>query len=269
MNDKMNNSSTKDAPRDCERTAELVTYMYGEATPAEAGLFRQHLATCAVCEHEMIAFGDVRQAVGGWRMEALSQLPALSLDHALAPAAHINEPTERKRSALAAIREFFSLSPLWLQAGAVAATLILCALAALTVARTEIRWDGNGLAYRSGTQERIVKERVEAPMPNTYTQAQVDALVDEKLSQRMEVARAEWQQEQAQKAQVIDTSASNTSRKTVAPRYVLAVNAPRTSNRQMPASNGAGSRNNMYQVAENDSLPRLTDLLGAVNENNK
>ncbi len=269
MNEKMNYSDASDATRGCERADELVTYMYGEAGAEEAGLFRQHLNVCPVCRDEMSAFGDVRQAVGDWRMEALSQVPALSHNQSFIPATHISETAGRKRSAVAAIREFFSLSPLWLQAGTVAAVFALCALAAHTLARTEIRTNGYGIAARGGAQERIIKERVEVPAPNTYTQEQVNALIEEKLNQRMEIARAEWQKEQTRKVQILEASTPNVSRRNVAPRDALASNSPRTSGRKQPAPRNADARNNLYQVAENDSLPRLTDLLGEVNENNK
>src|SRR5687767_885256 len=120
-------------PRGCERAEEFVTYFYGEATPEEAGVFRRHLEACAVCRDELAALGGVREAFGVWRAEALRSLPSLDLREALAPAVNYGQPTERKRSAAAALREFFSLAPLWLRAGAFAATLALCALSALTL----------------------------------------------------------------------------------------------------------------------------------------
>src|SRR2546421_5264883 len=108
-------------PRGRERGEELVAYIYGEATPVEAKAFRRHLTGCAVCREELAAFGAVREAVGEWRAEALSTIPSLDIGEELSQAASSRRAPERKRSAVAALRQFFALSPVWLQAGAAAA----------------------------------------------------------------------------------------------------------------------------------------------------
>src|SRR5215203_5605353 len=100
-------------PRGCERGEELVAYLYGEATKEEAGLFRRHFEACAVCREELAALGGVRADFGAWRAEALGTVPSLNIEEALAPASVI-PAAPRKRSARAALREFFSVSPLWL-----------------------------------------------------------------------------------------------------------------------------------------------------------
>src|SRR5215207_1478965 len=122
-------------PRGCGRGEELVAYLYGEATKEEAGLFRGHLEACAVCREELATLGGVRAGLGAWRAEALGTFPSLNIEEALAPTARVLPAASRQRSARAALREFFSLSPLWLRAGACAATLAVCALVALTLAR--------------------------------------------------------------------------------------------------------------------------------------
>src|SRR5215207_5887429 len=139
------NDTRATTPRGCGRDEELVAFLYGEATKEEAGLFRKHLGACAVCREELAAFGGVRDGLGAWRAEALGSVPALNILEAFAPAGGVRPAVSRRRSARAALREFFSLSPLWLRAGAFAATLAVCALAALTLARAEIRWGSDGL----------------------------------------------------------------------------------------------------------------------------
>src|SRR5688500_1571585 len=104
-----NNAGATAAPRRCERAAEFVTYLYGEATPAESKVFRHHLEACAVCREELAARGGVREAVGVWRAEALGSVPSLDISHALAPSFAVGRTPERRRSAAAAFREFFSL----------------------------------------------------------------------------------------------------------------------------------------------------------------
>ena len=87
-------------------------YLYGEAAPAEAKAFRQHLTSCAVCRQEMAAFGGVREMVGEWRTDALGTVPSLGMDESFTNAPAALHAHARKRSAIAALREFFSLSPL-------------------------------------------------------------------------------------------------------------------------------------------------------------
>lgn len=238
--------------RGCDRAEDLIAFLYGEANPASAQTFRRHLNDCAVCRDELAAFGGVREAVGEWRADALSVPPLLDLREAFAFAASAPRQPVRARSALAALREFFSLSPVWLKAGACAATLAVCVLAALTLARTEVRWDADGLAFRSGVRaERVVEKRVEVPVPSGYTPERVEEIV----KQRLEIARGEWESKREQPAVTVTKeprrksdpqleTASNTSqprRKHVTPRL---------------------ARRDAQSVEEDDNLPRLSDLLG-------
>ncbi len=118
----------------CARAEDMVTYLYNEATPAEAKDFEKHLKLCSLCRSEFATFGDVREAMGEWRQQALGSLtsPAIEADtpRHFAPVA---APT-RSRSALAALREFFTLSPSWMRAATAVAVLVFCALAAIAVA---------------------------------------------------------------------------------------------------------------------------------------
>src|SRR5205085_2276371 len=135
---KLTGFSNGTGPRGCEHGEELVAYIYGETSPVEANAFRQHLKGCAVCREELAAFGGVREAVGEWRAEVFGSIPSLNINESLAPTTDAHTTPARRRSAVAALREFFSLSPLWLQVGIAAAALVVCALAALTFARAEV-----------------------------------------------------------------------------------------------------------------------------------
>jgi anti-sigma factor RsiW len=232
-------------PRGCGRGEELVAYLYGEATKEESMLFRKHLDACAVCREELAALGGVREGLAAWRAEALGTVPSLNIQEALAPAAQPLAAEPRVRSARAALREFFSLSPLWLRAGAFAAALAFCALVALTLARAELRWDADGLAFRTGVNERIVQERIEVPVPSGYTDEQVKALVAREVAEAKEKAAAETEarlKKQTQE-QVIN----------VADKKPADAPAPR---RKRPTR--AGTRSD--ELAD-DNLPRLSDLL--------
>ncbi len=269
------NEQTRDAiptndatrARGCDRAEDLVAYLYGEATPEEGASFTRHLHACAVCRDELAAFNGVRELVGAERAAALGAAPTLDVDELMAPAvtgikqddaAHEAAAApplpSRGRSAVAAFREFFALSPLWLRAGAVACVALVCALSALTLARAEVRWDADGFALRTGGAERVVEKRVEVPVPTGFTQEQVDALVAQRLKE--ERAALSTQLQQAREAGAADAAAL---RKKSAPRVLVAGDAPRTQPRRRSATNNA--RRDDQLLAEDD-LPRLSDLLG-------
>jgi hypothetical protein len=264
------NEQTRDAiptndatrARGCDRAGDLVAYLYGEATPGEGASFARHLHACAVCRDELAAFNGVRELVGAERAAALGAAPTLDVGELMAPAAEqVNEAEapppplpSRGRSAVAAFREFFALSPLWLRAGAVACVALVCALSALTLARAEVRWDADGFALRTGGGERVVEKRVEVPVPTGFTQEQVDALVAERVKEERASLGAQLQQ--AREAGAADAAAL---KKKSAPRVLVAGDAPRTQPRRRGATNNA--RRNDQLLAEDD-LPRLSDLLG-------
>ena len=238
-------------PRGCERGEELVAYLYGEATKEEAGLFRQHLQSCAVCREELAAFGGVREGLSKWRAEALGSVPALNIGEVFAPAGADRKAGPRERSARAALREFFSLSPLWLRAGAFAATLAVCALAALTLARAEVRWGADGLAFRAGVSEKVVREQVPAPARAGYTDEQVDALVARRVAEATARLTAEAEEgagkqrpERIVKVAEVNGKGSQTS----------------ATPQRRKRTTRANTRRGETLLAEDD-LPRLSDLL--------
>jgi len=121
----------------CHRAEDLVTYLYGEASAADAGDFRNHLEHCDACRSEFALFNQVHESIMLWRHDALgaSFNPAGAGTEAAIESAQCVKH-ERKLSALAALREFFTVSPLWLRGATAFAALLLCALVVLTVSRT-------------------------------------------------------------------------------------------------------------------------------------
>jgi hypothetical protein len=69
------------------------------------------LRECRNCREEAASFGNVRESISTWRNEVLT---------GFVPSA----ATPTRKSALAAFRQFFDLSPLWLQGAAI--TLMCC-----------------------------------------------------------------------------------------------------------------------------------------------
>jgi hypothetical protein len=118
----------------CHRAEDLVAYLYGEAGDADARDFHNHLQTCDACRSEFASFTKVHESISQWRNEAfgLSPKTAPVPERFIATTA---VTAERRPSALAAVREFFRLSPLWLRAATAVATLVFCVMAILLVIR--------------------------------------------------------------------------------------------------------------------------------------
>lgn len=238
----MNEHKHTNAPGGCGRGEELIAYLYGESGQPASQDFQRHLQSCASCREELSAFGGVRASVAFWRDSLLAEAPAPSLSESFAPAADLRPfvAAPPERSALAALHAFFSLSPLWLRAGTVAAALAFCALAAL--------------AFRAGGREKVVTQVVTKTIevPAAPDEKQINALVEERVRRQLAEVAAK-QQEKPDRGAVINVS--NPPRKT-APRGDLArVGEGR---RKTPAP--AARRNELF-TEEAENLPRLSDLL--------
>lgn len=234
----------------CARAEDLVAYLYGEASPDAAKDFESHAELCDSCRTELAAFGQVRASVQEWRGLSLGSVSPVPFSETVSP-----EP-KRQRSALAAVREFFALSPLWMRAATCGLILSACALVGLSLARSEVRWDSGGLSFSTGAaRERIVERtrtvEVEKLVKVGYSQAEMDQMVAERVRQE----RESWQQQQPVK--IINTSAP--SRPTPASRNARQI------------TNDATTRNTSRQTvaqrdrADEEDLPRLYDLLDESN----
>lgn len=121
-----------------------MTYLYNEASAADAQDFAAHLETCAACRAEFAVFSQVHESILLWRNEGLGVgfIPAAQAAPVLAEALTDSNQFvrhERKLPALAALREFFSVSPLWLRGATAFAALLLCVLAVVTISRLSQR----------------------------------------------------------------------------------------------------------------------------------
>ena len=59
----------------CERSSDLMAFVYNEMSASEAREFETHLQACANCSEEASSFGLVRQSIVSWRDEVLSGFP--------------------------------------------------------------------------------------------------------------------------------------------------------------------------------------------------
>ena len=145
----LNNSPT------CERAPDLIAFLYNETDERETRDFKLHLKACDECRAEAAAFGVVRESITTWRDEALAGFVATPVT---------TQPV--RKSALAALRQFFDLSPLWLKGATALAAIALCVL--------------TGLA--------LINQRNDAPVVQnqdvTYTAQDVDRIVKEALAKQ-------------------------------------------------------------------------------------
>ncbi|HEY0545218.1 MAG TPA: zf-HC2 domain-containing protein [Pyrinomonadaceae bacterium] len=140
MKKEMWNKKMPEITQSCERASDLVAYLYGEASADEARDFKSHLNACHACRAEMSAFTEVREAVGTWREQALHPMTSTTMETNAARARKTSEAAP-KRSALAALREFFTHSPMWLRGATAFAALLLIALMVITVMHFSERKD--------------------------------------------------------------------------------------------------------------------------------
>ena len=149
----------------CERAPDLIAFLYGEADEHEARDFQQHLQQCGSCREEAASFADVRHSITAWRDEALAGFIST-------PA-----PTQQK-SALAALRQFFDLSPLWLKGATALAAVTFCVLAGVVLFKTNeepVISKNPDVVYTQQDVDRKVKEAlakqapVEIPSPENIT----------------------------------------------------------------------------------------------------
>ena len=157
----------------CERASDLIAFLYGEADEGETRDFQLHLQQCSSCREEVASFGVVRESIIAWRDEALARF---STSVATQP---------QSKSALAALRQFFDLSPLWLKGATAFAAVTFCVLAGLALFqsdRTPSSTNMNPAAvYTEQDVNRIVKEALakqENVKPAGETPPQVDVVVN-------------------------------------------------------------------------------------------
>jgi hypothetical protein len=236
----------------CAHAEDLVAYLYGEAGTIAAHNFETHMQRCVSCRTELAAFGHVRTSIGEWRNQALG---ALSLTAAPASVPVIAPlAVERRPSALAAIREFFSLSPLWLRAATAAIGVVFCALIALTIAR-------------SLEQPKIVT--VEKTVAVKPSDAELDAMIAARLKQKGETLPNASENKQA--GPTIENASLPKDKPAQNANRVLRPNAARQSNlaRNRPPALKISPQESreiardlrLVAANDDDDLPRLTDLI--------
>jgi len=144
----------------CERASDLIAFLYGEADEREARDFQLHLQQCSTCREEVASLGVVRESITAWRDEALAGFVSTPVG---------TQP--QKKSALAALRQFFDLSPFWLKGAAAFAAVTFCVLVGLVFFRS----NNNHVSSNNVNPDAI------------YTAKDVDRMVKEALAQQAAV----------------------------------------------------------------------------------
>ncbi len=237
----------------CERAEELVAYLYGEASAQEAREFRLHMERCRACSDELTALSRVREDVVEWRNQSL---PAFEPSPAVAPSLATHEEAQPRRSALAALREFFKLSPMWMRAATAAAALVVCALVVFAVARFYERPATVVKVVQTGPTEYEVKEMVNK-RAEELRQGEKKAVEVSATQTKDADAVADKPTAAAPKAPKPARSYSTVARRqsNVAPGKV---NSSQEARQQLAEL--------MQRTKEDDNLPRLSDLIDDSNE---
>ena len=148
----------------CGRENDLIGFLYGELNEVEAIAFQRHLKECAACNAELADLGEVRESVVAWRNESLGSV---------AFPTQVTTPPETPRatpSAVAALREFFNLSPLWMKGAVAFAAVLFCVFAGLAVAR-----------LRQASPPTVAL----APAAPAQSQQELKALVEQRVQEEL------------------------------------------------------------------------------------
>jgi hypothetical protein len=236
----------------CVRAPDLVAYLYGEASELQALDFEGHMRGCSSCAAETEAFGHVRASIGEWR----SQTVGSSESPALTPALDAASISARKPSALAALREFFALSPMWMRGATAFAGLAMCALVVFAIIRM--------------TEEPrvVVMEKVVEKGPS---QAEVNALVDKKV--REELALRDQREDAQQQEQLVRPVSAKTDALSAraTPRRSASVSTQASATRRAPLQVTAQESEQLARdlqlipTRDEEDLPRLIDLMDEAN----
>jgi hypothetical protein len=165
----------------------LVSYLYGEANAEEGRRLEAHLADCARCKQELVAFENVRGVLQRWQVDELPGVRVVAAN---------DEPTGR--SLLAVLRELLTIAPLWAKALGVVAMAMLV----LAVLGTEVRVGRDGFSMRADLLRRSQVVEI-GPTDATgepglhLTSAEVKAIVNQMI------AESQDQQKQELKAQLV------------------------------------------------------------------
>lgn len=143
----------------CDRNDDLIAFLYHELDEKDARNFQQHMQQCSSCEREIASLGEIRQSIVSWRDASLGAAWSAGAvrDRQLEFSAPVAEVRHRP-SAVAAIREFFSLSPVWMKGAAAFASLLFCVCAVMAIAYLK---DRNSMTVKSPGEKTYSRQELD------------------------------------------------------------------------------------------------------------
>jgi anti-sigma factor RsiW len=182
----------------CERANDLIAFLYGEGDGAEALSFKQHIWKCVECKSALAAFTRIRESLGLWRQECLGVVSSSETVTTTAAPQALRSLEPRKPSALAAVREFFTLAPFWLKGAVVFVSALFCLFGVLAITRF---------------RDTPAPPAAVAPGINVYTDQDLQAIIEKRAEERAEELKAS---QNKNTSGVLDTAAGKEpKRKTV------------------------------------------------------
>lgn len=150
----------------CAQQEALIDYLYGELSEADARAFQRHMKECSACAADLAGLNLARSSVVAWHDDTIG---SVDLN------AEVRSPVSAlpRRSAVAAFREFFNLSPLWLKGAVGFAAVVFCVLAVIAIAHRQQSVSTPLVAVARPSQEEL--------------NALVQRRVDEELAQRKQL----------------------------------------------------------------------------------
>jgi len=164
----------------CERALDLMAFLYHEMDEREMREFRLHLQQCNQCSEEAASLGVVRESIIAWRDEALAGFVSTPVT------------TTPRKSAIAALRQFFDLSPLWLKgatAFAMVAFFVLVGIAVVKLKANNTPVISTNAKYTEQDLDRRVKEAL-AKQQNANKPVETVAVVESPKPKRSKVPGA-------------------------------------------------------------------------------
>jgi hypothetical protein len=181
----------------CNMHELLVTYLYGETAPEDSLKFESHLLECASCKQELSAFEGVRESLQQWQFDE-------------APNVRLATVAQPRKSALALLKELFTMMPIWAKGlGAVAAAMFV-----LAVLGTDIKIGKDGFSYQADILRREKSPVVQEAGGNRSSSEMIPVSLNEKQLEQLrtslmteinaKVAESEKLQKEEVKAQLVN-----------------------------------------------------------------
>lgn len=114
---KMFDSRRKD--QHCNRSEEVIAYVYEEIAGPDRERFEKHLGSCPVCAEEVGAFSGISSAMQHWRKTEFDALetPRIEIDYNVRPET-VTTVSTTGATWLSTVREYFRLSPVMMRSAA-------------------------------------------------------------------------------------------------------------------------------------------------------